>query len=627
MKISRNWLQTFFDAPLPDVRTLSDALTFHAFEIESIENVRLTKSNIEDAVLDVKVTPNRGHDCLSHRGIAKELSAILGIPLAADPLAADPRVVLGTIPRTTLGMKVTIENPILCSRYIAGLIRGVKIGPSPDWLRESLEAIGQKSINNVVDAANFVMLNIGQPMHVFDCQRLTLTAESRRTNAEDRRTFDPKIKIQIRNARKDEKITTLDDKEYELSESTLVIADGNSGKPIAIAGVKGGKSAEVTEATTDIILEAANFNGVSVRKTARALQLRTEAAVRFEQGISAELAAFGMKNCADLILKIACGTIEGFVEQYPEKQKEKEVAITVYQINRILGMELKDGEIAAAFTRLGFAFKQASEKFTVSPPFERLDLAIPEDLAEEVGRIIGYEKIPETELSAMPAPPPINKNFYTAEDVREKLISQGYSEVYTSVFSDKGERAVLNKAGGERPYLRADLIDGLKQAVEKNLPNEDILGIKEVKLFEIGTVWKMGGEEIVVGIADENESSQIPLNKYSSELPEPEHYEDHPLASPERYKPFSRFPFIVRDIALWVPAITREADVEKLVKENAGDLLVRAQLFDRFKKETRLSLAFRLIFQSFERTLTDAEANAIMENIYAEAKKAGWEVR
>src|SRR3989338_92095 len=303
MKISRNWLQTFFNAPLPDARALSDALTFHAFEIESVEN----------DVLDVKVTPNRGHDCLSHRGIAKEISAILNIPMKSDLLSADPRGVLSSVPRTPLGLEITIGNLALCARYIAGYIRGVKVGPSPDWLRENLEAIGQKSINNIVDAANFVMFNLGQPLHAFDASKLASKSEQSTVNSQQ-------FLIHVRNAKKGEKITTLDDKEYALSESMLVIADGNSGKAIGIAGVKGGKTAEVSEATTDIIIESANFDGVSVRKTAQALKLRTDASQRFEQGISPELAGYGMRAVTDLILKVAGGEIIGFVDEYPTPQ-------------------------------------------------------------------------------------------------------------------------------------------------------------------------------------------------------------------------------------------------------------------------------------------------------------------
>src|SRR3989344_4873928 len=620
MKISRNWLQTLFAASLPDAQALANALTFHAFEIESVEEVRHPMSNF---VLDVKVTPNRGHDCLSHRGIAKEISAILNIPMKSDPLSADPRGALSSVPRTPLRLEITIGNLALCARYIAGYIRGVKVGPSPDWLRENLESIDQKSINNIVDAANFVMFNLGQPLHAFDASKLASKSEQSTVNSQQ-------FLIHVRNAKKGEKITTLDDKEYALSESMLVIADGNSGKAIGIAGVKGGKTAEVSEATTDIIIEAANFDGVSVRKTAQALKLRTDASQRFEQGISPELAGYGMRAAADLILKVARGEIIGFADEYPTPQTAQQVSVSVSQANRILGTSLGEKDIAGAFTRLGFPYKQAGEVFTVSVPFERLDIALTEDLVEEVARIAGYDKIPSTELPLFPKKPEVNPDFYAAENIREDLISKGYSEVYTSVFAEEGEREVLNKVGGERSFLRANLTDGLKVVLEKNIQNKVFLGLKEVQLFEIGTVWDSGKEEIVVGrIGEKEKPSQKTLSEIGEKSSDQTHYQDLPISDLKLYQSFSRYPFIVRDLSLWIPDNddARGRLIIGIFGEYGAELLRNVILFDQFKKDGRNSLAFHLVFQSFEKTLTDEEANAVMDDIYKAVKKEGWEVR
>jgi len=626
MKVSQNWLQTFFTAPLPDVQALSDALTFHAFEIEGIEQVRHPMSNF---VLDVKVTPNRGHDCLSHRGIAKEISAILNTPMKNDPLCAS--ISLGP---TYSDISLYIEDGNLCRRYVAGYICGVKVGPSPDWLRENLEAIGQRSINNIVDAANFVMFNLGQPLHAFDASKLASKSEQSTVNSQQ-------FLIHVRNAKKGEKITTLDDKEYALSESMLVIADGNSGKAIGIAGVKGGKTAEVSEATTDIIIESANFDGVSVRKTAQALKLRTDASQRFEQGISPELAGYGMRAVTDLILKVAGGEIIGFVDEYPTPQTAQQISVSVSQANRILGTSLGEKDIADAFTRLGLPYKsrEATPRgiFEVAVPFERLDLAIPEDLMEEIARIVGYDKIPSAELPPFSKKPEINPNFYAEERAREELIQKGYSEVFTSVFAEKGEREVLNKVGGEKPFLRANLTDGLEQALEKNVRNKDLLGLKEVKLFEIGTVWNSKKEEIVVGrIGEKEKATQTPLSRFKMDT-SASGYENLPLSATERYRPFSKYPFIVRDIALWVPSGTESAQVLDVISAQASNLVVRSELFDTFssgggsalggKKKTRISYAFRLVLQSFEKTLTDEEANLVMEKVYKKVKKRGWEPR
>ena len=600
MKISRNWLQTFFEKPLPDARTLADALTFHAFEIESVEN----------DVLDVKVTPNRGHDCLSHRGIAKELSAILEIPMKSDPFK---------ISRLNLDMKtsevaVSITEPALCSRYIAGYIKGVKAGASPDWLRNSLESVGQRSINNVVDATNYVMFNLGQPLHAFDAGQL---AEK------------DGYAIEVRNAKKGETMIALDDKEYDLTDSTLVIGDKNSGAAIGIAGVKGGKPAGISETTKDIIIESANFNGVSVRKTAAALKLRTDASSRFEQVLSPELAAYGMRAAADLIMKLAGGELAGFTDEYPTKQQTGTVSVTLTKINAVLGTKLAESDVVDAFKRLDLSFEQTGGTFTVTPPFERLDLVIPEDLAEEVARIVGYDKIPSTELSAFPKKPEVNANFYAAEKVREELVARGYSEVLRSVFGDKGERVVANKVDGVRPYLRSTLVDGLKDALEKNSRNKDLLGLQEVKLFEIGTVWKGGEEIIMAGEADKEGVHQEPLSISGDTI---SRYEDLPLSDTERYQTFSKYPFIVRDIALWVPFDSAQGkptanDVLKVIREHAGELLVRSEKFDEFTKGDKTSYAFRLVFQSFDKTLTDGDANERMESIYDAVKEEGWEVR
>ena len=609
MKISKKWLQKYFDAELPDTAVLANALTFHAFEIDGIEKVA------GDDVLDVKVTPNRGHDCLSHRGIAHELSAILQIPLTNDPLREAP-----DLAKETDAVAVSIGSP-LCSRYIAGYIRGVKVGPSPRWLAERLQAIGQRSINNVVDATNFVMFNTGQPLHAFDAGKLE--AKNGTYN------------IGVRNARAGEKMTALDGVQYVLSESMLVIADDNDDEVIGIAGVKGGMPAAITETTKDIIIESANFEGVSVRKTAAALKLRTDASVRFEQVISPELAAYGMRSVADLILKIAGGELEGFVDAYPRPQEKKTVSVSVAHVNAVFGTKLDENAVAGAFTRLSLPFEKSGEEFTVLVPFERLDISIPEDLVEEVARIVGYDAIPPVELPPLSHKPALNTNFYRSEKIRELLVYRGFSEVYTSVFADKGERVVLNKVDGVRPYLRNSLSDGLQDALAKNIRNKELLGLAQVRLFEIGTVWKNGKEETTLELAVEKIKGEKTAEDFRRELdaalaqipPEPASYEELPLSGAVRYRPFSKYPYIVRDVAIWVPSGADEAKLKSEIEKEAGGLCVSVRLFDRFEKGEKTSLAYRLIFQSFDRTLEDKEANETMEKVYSALRAKGFEIR
>lgn len=593
MKISRDWLQKYFEKPLPSAQELADALTFHAFEIESVE----------EGILDVKITPNRGHDCLSYRGIAKEVSAILNVPLLSDPLHDKP-----TLPATD-APTVHISDA-RCLRYIGGIIKDVRVGPSPAWLVERLAIMGQKSINNVVDATNFVMFNIGQPLHAFDASKLT--------NKDG-------YAIDVRAAREGEKIQALDAKEYTLMSDMLVIVDMHADVGIGIAGVKGGVAAGITEATTDLILESANFDGACVRKTAKALNLRTDASQRFEQVISPELAAYGMRAAADLIVKLAGGEIIGFADAYPKPQEKRELEISLAHINNTIGLSLSSEQVADVFMRLGFVHRMEGDSFFITVPFERLDLEIPEDLVEEVGRIIGYDAVPAVELPSLDRIVSVNQNFAAAERVREDLTALGYSEVFTSVFQDEGERAVLNKVDSVRPFLRSTLTHGLNEALKKNVQNKDLLGLKEVKLFEIGTVWKDGEEKVMAGIVSEKEpAKEDPLSMY---IKDTDTYETLSLSTTERYQTFSRYPSITRDIALWVPAALTAQEVQEVIIAHAGSLCVRIDLFDEFKKGERISFAFRLVFQSFEKTLTDDEVKRHMEAVYVAVAEKGWEVR
>lgn len=609
MKVSRAWLNNFVGGTLPDAPALADALTLHAFEIDGVEKAG------SDDVLDVKVTPNRGHDCLGHRGIAGELAAILNLRLdaAKDPLAKKP-----DLSHPAAEVAVTLEEPGLCRRYIAGHLKGVKVGPSPEWLKASLEAIGQRSINNVVDATNLVMFNVGQPMHAFDAGQLKHD-QPRLASGE----AGGKFSIAVRRAKEGEWMRALDGKDYTLPATVLVIADQNADVPVGIAGVKGGMPAAITEATTDIILESANFDGVSVRKTAQALKLRTDASARFEQGLSPELCGYAMQQAVDLITAIAGGEVAGFVDVYPAPQEERRVSVTLSKINAVLGTALTEAEVAGSFSRLGFAYKEENGHFEVVAPFQRLDLEIPEDLIEEVARIVGYDKIPAAPLPAFDKAPEVNPYFYAAEKAREDLLNQGCSEVMTSVFAERGERVVLNKVDGVRPYLRGSLVPELTDALAKNKPNKDLLGLKEVKIFEIGPVWKGDKEVTMLGVASEK-------GGVSEKVLEPQAagvYDILPLSAARRFKPFSKYPYIVRDVAFWAPAGIDGASVQADIQREAGELAQKASLFDRFEKDGRVSLAFRVIFQSFDRTLTEAEANAAMERVYAALKLRGFEIR
>lgn len=631
MKISYLWLQKYFDTPLPSVEQLADAITFHAFEIDGVETIG------SDQVLDVKVLPDRTHDCLSYRGVAKEVAAILNTPLASDPLTEAPKLA----PVSDL-IEVTIEQPELCNRYIAGYMRGVKVGPSPEWLVERLASMGQRSINNVVDATNFVMFNMGQPLHAFDAGKLSQK--------------NGKYSLGVRYAENGEKMIALDDKEYTLTETMLVINDNHSNTLVGIAGVKGGTPAAITEATTDIIIESANFNGVSVRRTSNALKLRTDASVRFENVISPELAAYGMQEVCELIQKLAGGDIAGFKDLYPKEEEAHTVWVRAADVNRIFGTTISTPEVEAIIKRLGWNYEIDGESFAIDVPFERLDMRITEDVVADIGRIYGYDKIPSVPPPTSEMTPEINKRFYYIDRIRQWLASQGFSEVYTSVFALKGKRAVLNKVASDTPYLRADIWPGLQEVLEMNYRNRDLLGIPDARLFEIGTVWgekdekmmiaigTLGGKqtpkgsEFLQGLMKEFDMKvpgdipptpvvQIDLDSLLAHAPDPLAYQDLPTLGDVKYRSFSRYPFIVRDVALWVPEGTASESVLALITENAGPLAVRISMFDTFSKEERTSYAFRIVFQSEDRTLTDEDATTAMEKVYAALKEKGYEIR
>lgn len=596
MKVSLTWLQKYFDAPLPPAEQIADAYTFHAFEIEEMQG----------DMMDVKVLPNRAADCLSHRGLAKELSAILDIPLTSDPLRTP-------LPMYDLGgptsLNVEIEDSKKCARYIGALVKGVKVGPSPDWLREALEAVGQRSINNIVDATNYVMLDIGQPLHAFDAGRLKLEAGS--------------WKIRVRNAKEGEKITTLSGEECVLTTNIQLITDANTDSPIALAGVKGGKAAELTGETTDIIIESANFDGTTTRRAAQALRLFTDASLRFQNRPSSELCAYGMRDVISLIREVAGGEAVAVVDSYPSRaERWTAVSVSLDKVNGVLGSDFSNEEVRGVFIRLGLPYSEKEKMFEVTPPFERTDLTIPEDLVEEVGRIVGYDKIPATELPFDPAQDkPDQARYRGIEKIKDELATQGFTEISTQSFAKEGEVKLANPFDKAKPALRTTLDENMQEALAhaKYVAPLVLAPREKPKLFEIGTVFAKGGENL-----------EIKTSEPVSGLPE---IADDASYEPVRYElgayqPFSVYPFIVRDVALWVPAGTEVGHIENAICKSAGKLLVRVNLFDRFEKNGKISLAFRLVFQSMERTLTDEEVNNIMEEVATKTlRAAGYDVR
>jgi phenylalanyl-tRNA synthetase beta chain len=628
MKTSRVWLQTYFEKTLPSVEELAEQLTFHSFEIEDAEG----------DLIDVKVLPDRAADALSHRGVAREIAAVLDMPMKGDSLRESP----AGFPATD-SLSVSIENPQKCLRYMGALVKGVKVGPSPAWLKEALEAVGQRSINNVVDATNFVMLNIGQPLHAFDTAKLG--------------NMEGRFEIAVRDSRAGEKIITLTGEEYALPEGTLLITDATNDSPIGIAGIKGGKAAGVDTSTTDIIIESANFDGTSVRRAAGALKLYTDASQRFQNKISPQLAAYGMRDVLALIQQVAGGELQGVIDIQPNTIPAPEpVSVTLQKINGLLGASFTVQDVAGAFDRLSFSYTQEGDTFTVTPPFERRDITLPENLVEEAGRIFGYDRIQPQSLPEEPVEAD-QYRYRGIERIKDFMAERGFTEISTQTFSVEGDITLANPLDKTKPALRTTLSENMKDALARAVAVAPrVLGPDSfVKLFEIGTVFTSSGEslslcfgfhqftgkklpllaDIASALADEfgmhtsiltENIAEIDLNTISFS-PLGRGYAPKKIAL-GTYRTYSIYPFALRDIAVWTPAGTEETEVSLLIEKEAGELLARVDRFDRFEKDGRTSYAFRLVFQSNERTLADTDLDPIMEKITTTLNaKDGWEVR
>lgn len=661
MKVVHSWLKEYLGEALPAPETMEELLNFHSFEVEGIETVA------GETVIDVDVLPNRSSDCLSHRGIARELASLLGVSLTHDPLAATPEL------SGTEKISVSVTNVIACPRFTAALITGVTVKDSPAWLQTRLKALGVRSINNIVDATNYVMYGLGQPLHAYDADLFPQVNGKWNFAVRDARPGETvsllaeggkdKMKEVNGEARED----TLGHKEriIELNGTELLIVDGASDTPIGLAGVKGGRYAGVHTGTKNILIEAAHFNPTTTRKTARRLGIVIDASKRFENEPSRELPPYAQAEIIKLIIDIAGGTFEGWVDVYKETKPNPEVVVLVTQTNALLGLSLTSADIEELLGRIGATIVRRDENsLTVVGPFERTDLTIPEDFIEEVGRLYGLDKIASV-IPEQRSVPEVNVRQYYTEAICQELLQAGFSEVITSSFVNKDAIQLQNALAADKSYLRSSLVKNITKVLDQNFVHGDLLDIRDIRVFEIGTVFtkeegrvaehtaltlgvrtKGNGynpkDDTIVEMAcqtveqtlnttldwkKEKGVAETNLTAIFETLPVQSAYPERVFAAPLQYRPVSAYPAVSRDIALWVPEGELSPMIEATLAEAAGDLLVRISLFDTFSKEGRTSYAFRLVFQSFERTLTDVEVNVRMERVYETVKERGWEAR
>ena len=621
---------------------------------------------LDDDRIIVDVTPNRP-DLLGHKGIARELAASLNVPyrlpqLGPTALAPDvPPVQRAASVRETVAgpLRVAIDDPEGCARFHAAVVRGVKVGPSPAWLRQPLEAVGVRSINNIVDATNYVMLELGQPMHAYDLASLKGPA------------------LVARRARPGEKLVTLDGVERTLDGETTVIAD--AARVVGIGGIMGGHDTEVRDGTTDLALEAAWFEPSRIRRARRALGLSTEASYRFERGVDRWNAAEAMRRCLEIILLTAGGTIEASpVDLHPVVANPPRIFLRLARVKQVLGLELGLHEVERCLVAIGATVvaKPDDGRLAVDVPGWRPDLTTEIDLVEEVARMHGYDRVP-TELrpfrvGSLPDAPAVS----VKERIRSGMVAEGLSEVVSLPFTaadGEASVALLNPLADTGASLRRRLLPTLARHAERNWNNH----VRDVRLFEVGTVFERGApgkrpvEQLRLGlvvtgsrepghwtadaVADVDIWDLKGLAEVAGALAHPGatwHVEgDHFMArvkdgrtvgwagrlaadtppwggalfgveidvtdgarAPVRVEALPTTPAVERDLSLVVPDGVASAAVVQVIQQAAGDLLEAVRITAEFRgaalREDRRSVTYRLTYRAPDRTLRDADVDA-----------------
>ena len=670
MKASYNWLKEFVDCKLsPD--ELGHVLTMAGLEVEAVEEAE------GDTVLDIGVTPNRP-DCLSIRGIAREISAILDVPF--KDVSANIAKEEGNAP------DIEVQDPELCQRYASRIIRGLKPGPSPSWLTKRLEACGIRSTSNIVDITNYILLETGQPLHAFDLKRLSGE------------------KIVVKRAGESGKFTTLDDEERTLSRDMLMIWDGE--RPVAVAGVMGGQNTEVSESTTDILLESACFKAASVRRTSKALNLSTESSYRFERGVDIESVTLALDRAAQLIAEIAGGSITGQTDVYPVPFKPRMIPVALKKINSIIGTDIDEAFIEKTLKSLAFQTEREGDVISVIPPSFRNDIEREIDIAEEVVRLYGYDMIPSTLPEMQMSPSPEHRTQDLIREFKDSLTKSGYFEVINYSFlnpelldslnlsADDPRRHLIeikNPLRKEESAMRTSLVPALLNNIATNLNR----GEKMLRLFEISRVFLSSGHKLpnefvqcaavihkdmdtalwqdrhdgfydikgvienilydlnIKDVSFERDSSSaepylhpgksctINFNgakvgslgtlhpgvaesfdiKGNINIMELYNLDSIVDMRPGRQDYFSlpKYPYVDRDIAMLVSDEVAVSEVQNEILSIESDIVESVNLFDIYKGKSipanKKSLAFSIRYRSAEGTLTDNEVDTVHERI------------
>jgi phenylalanyl-tRNA synthetase beta chain len=671
VKLVVSWMREFASVPAEaDADAIASRLASCGFEVAEVVNG-------QDAVVDFEITANRP-DCLSVVGLAREAAVAYDVPFAVSDGGASKDAA------GTDRIAVEIEAPDLCPRYAAQMAR-VKVGASPEWLANRLQAAGVRPINNVVDVTNYVMLERGHPMHAFDRAKLAGG------------------KIVVRAARPGEKLTTLDGVERTLDAGMLVIADAE--RAAAVAGVMGGADSEVGWSTTAIVLESAWFLPKSVRVTSKRMGLKTEASARFERGADIDAPLTAMARAIELLEKIGGGQAIGpVVDAYPAPAPRRVVPLRRSRIARLLGADIDRAAVERILKGLGFGIAATDEGWRVDVPTWRVDVTREADLIEEVGRHYGYDRLPTTFPPLNEVAPAPDPRIARDDLARRVLLAAGFDEAVTFTFTERKAAepfapagaisAIANPLSEKFAVLRPSLIPGLLDAIAHNRRH----GRADVRLFETGSCFTPAGGErrraafAWVGRATDEHWSQpargadffdargvteqlcgafrvqaqfvpasepylvrgraahvtipgaaAPIGAVGQLLPAIVDARDVPgrdevyVAEVDldalgerhdtsvRVDPLPRFPSIVRDLSILVDASLPAADVRGTIRSAAPSTLVEVREFDRYEgkgvPEGRVSLSYHLTFRAAERTLTDVEVDEAMARMLGALKQ------
>ncbi|AEE90865.1 Phenylalanine--tRNA ligase beta subunit [Tepidanaerobacter acetatoxydans Re1] len=628
--------------------------------------------NLEDVVIDFEITPNRP-DCLSIVGVARETAATfksnfripeINLKEEAEDCVKD-------------NVNINIEAEDLCNRYVARLVKDIVIEPSPLWMQRRLQTCGVRSINNIVDITNYVMLEMGQPLHAFDYDKVEGHS------------------IIVRRGKTSEKIETLDGNIREINESMLLITDGK--KPLGIAGVMGGADSEITSSTKCVLIESANFFGPNIRRTSKQLGLRSESSMRFEKGIDPNICLQAADRACELIEQLGAGKVlKGYIDVFPGKTAPKEIPFNPDKINSVLGTDIPTNEMVDILNRLEITVNSTADGMKVIVPTFRSDLVEEADIIEEIGRMYGYDRLPITLPTGNVTHGKLSDHQKYINEIKDVLVYNGYSEIYTYSFispkvfdninapqnsSLRQAITLLNPLGEEHSIMRTTLMPNILDVISFNLNHK----VDELRFFEIGAAYlpkelplkelPYENKRIAIGLCDDSmdfydlkrvietlfkklriknynflqeqhfafhtsRCAKIVLGNdvigFAGEI-NPDVLENYEISKrvyiaeldldiilsnasgKVGFEPLPKFPTSDRDLAIVVNEKVLVGDVINTIKESAGNLLERVELFDIYQggqiAKGYKSIAFSLVFRAEDRTLTDTEVNEIIEKI------------